>query len=123
MDLRIVDGLTLSPEHRALLRPGEPVRDLHGDLHRLPRYFFQIDTWEHARESFLAPNFSVAELMSVDCREADLLLRAFPHYVPCAVALLARYLQEFRTRVEGPVLVSVNGAYRSPAHRLAEPAN
>jgi hypothetical protein len=39
--------------------------------------------------------------------------------VPCAVSLLARYLEEFRSRVEAPVCVSVNGGYRSPGHARA----
>ena len=30
--------------------------------------------------------------------------------------MLARYLEEFRARVEAPVMVAVNGGYRSPAH-------
>jgi hypothetical protein len=35
------------------------------------------------------------------------------------VAILARYLESLRQRVEAPVFVSVNGGYRSPAHRLS----
>ncbi|MEO6569010.1 MAG: hypothetical protein ABIO94_09640, partial [Opitutaceae bacterium] len=52
-----------------------------------------------------------------DFREAPRLLREFPHFVPCAIAVLARYLEEFRRRADGPVFISVNGGYRSPAHR------
>ena len=89
-----------------------------GRVHRLPRYFYEIGSWKEAQETKLTLHFSLAELITVDSREADLLLREFPHYVPCAIAILARYLESFRQRVEAPVFVSVNGGYRSPAHRL-----
>ena len=117
--MKIVDGLSLSAEHRALLRPGEMVEVADGESHPLPRYFYEVDSWEHAKQTLLTPHFTVSELITVDCREADLLLHTFPHYVPCAVSVLARYLEEFRQRVEAPVYVSVNGGYRSPAHRLS----
>ena len=117
--MKIVDGLSLSAEHRALLRPGEMVEVADGEFHPLPRYFYEVDSWEHAKQTLLTPHFTVSELITVDCREADLLLHTFPHYVPCAVSVLARYLEEFRQRVEAPVYISVNGGYRSPAHRLS----
>lgn len=117
--MKVVDGLTLSAEHRALLRPGEMLDVDAGETHRLPRFFYEIESWQHAKEAKLTPHFSVSELITVDCREADLLLHSFPHYVPCAVIVLARYLEDFRQRVEAPVCVAVNGGYRSPAHRLA----
>jgi hypothetical protein len=31
---------------------------------------------------------------------------------------LARFLEDFRREVDGPVFVSANGAYRSPAHQI-----
>lgn len=114
--LKVVDGLTLSVDHRALLRPGESVQDEHGRTHALPRYFYEIKTWKEANELQLTTRFTFAELLSVDCREADLLLNTFPHYIPCAVAILARYLQVFRERAEAPVSIATNGGYRSPAH-------
>ncbi len=117
-DLEVVDGLTLSEEHRALLRPGEPVADENGKIHHLPRFFYSVPSWAAAREIRCAPHFKLAELMSVDCREAPLLLDKFPHYVPCAVALLAGYLEAFRRAADATVFVSVNGGYRSPAHQL-----
>ena len=52
--------------------------------------------------------------MLVDCREARLLLSQFPHYVQCAILLLARFLEDFRREVDAPVFVSANGGYRSP---------
>jgi hypothetical protein len=117
--MKIVDGLTLSAEYQTLLRPGEMVAVAEGESHPLPRFFYEIDSWEHAKQTLLTPHFTLSELITVDCHEADLLLHTFPHYVPCAVAVLARYLEELRQRVEAPVYVAVNGGYRSPAHRLS----
>lgn len=119
--LPIVDGLKLSEEYRALLKPGEIVRDGNQPAHRLPRYFYAVESWQQARETKLTVHFTLSELMSVDCREAPLLLREFPHYVPCTISILARYLETFRERVEAPVCVRVNGGYRSPAHRFSAP--
>jgi hypothetical protein len=116
-ELRAVDGLTLSPEHRAALRPGEAVTDQNGKLHHLPRFFFEVPSWEEAHSFRVASHFALSELVTVDSREAELLLRTFPHYVPCAILALARYLEDFRREVDGPVFISANGGYRSPAHR------
>jgi hypothetical protein len=115
---RAIDGLRLRAEHRTLLRPGESESDSHGNIHRLPRFFYEVASWKEAHEIRLAPHFKLAELMTVDCREAEPLLREFPHYVPCAIVLLARFLEDFRREVDAPVFVSANGGYRSPTHRL-----
>ena len=114
---RAIDGLKLPAEQRALLRPGESESDSHGNVHYLPRFFYEVASWQEAHEIRLAPHFKLAELMTVDCREAELLLREFPHYVPCAIVLLARLLEDFRREVDAPVFVSANGGYRSPAHQ------
>ena len=114
-ELRPIDGLSLSVEYRALLRPGEAESDWAGTVHSLPRFFYEIGSWQDAQAIRLAPHFTLAELMLVDCREAELLLRHFPHYVPCAVILLAAFLEDFRREVGAPVFISANGAYRSPA--------
>lgn len=114
--LKIVDGLALRRERRELLRPGEAMKDAAGHTHFLPRFFYEIESWKQAKELQLTPRFTFAELMTVDCREADLLLNTFPHYVPCAVSVLARYLQAFREKVEAPVFIATNGGYRSPSH-------
>jgi hypothetical protein len=119
-ELRPVDGLNLSAEYRALLRPGEAESDSAGNVHHLPRFFYEIGSWQDAREIRLAPHFTLAELMLVDCREAELLLRQFPHYVPCAVTLLATFLENFRREVDASVFISANGGYRSPAHQIGE---
>ena len=116
-ELRAVDGLTLSPAHREALRPGEPVADENGIVHHLPRFFFAVPSWEEAHSLQVASHFKLSELMTVDSREADLLLRTFPHYVPCAILALARYLEDLRREVDAPVFIMANGGYRSPAHR------
>ena len=116
--LRAVDGLNLPAEYRPLLRPGEAETDSRGNMHRLPRFFYEIDSWQQAREIRFAPHFTLAELMLVDCREADLLLSQFPHYVPCAIILVATFLEYFRRQVDAPVFISANGGYRSPAHQI-----
>ena len=56
--------------------------------------------------------------MLVDCREARVLLNQFPHYVPCGILLLARFLEDFRREVDTPVFISANGGYRSPTHQI-----
>jgi hypothetical protein len=116
--LKAVDGLALSAEHRAALRPGEAVTDEKGNVHHLPRFFFEVPSWEEAHALKIASHFALSELITVDSREAELLLRTFPHYVPCAILALARYLEDFRREVDAPVFVSANGGYRSPSHRI-----
>ena len=116
--LRPIDGLRLAEEYRALLRPGEKEVGADGNIRHLPRFFYEIAGWEQAHDIRLAPHFTLAELMLVDCREAKLLLAQFPHYVPCAIVLLARLLEDFRHEVDAPVFISANGGYRSPAHQI-----
>ena len=115
-ELEVIDGLRLADEYRTLLRPAEPVMDENGNVHHLPRFFFELPSWPKAHETRVAPHFKLSELMTVDGKEADLLLRTFPHYVPCAVLLLARYLEDLRREADAVVFVSANGGYRSPAH-------
>jgi hypothetical protein len=117
-ELRSIDGLNLSAEYRTLLRPGEAESDLYGNVHHLPRFFYEVGSWQDAHRIRPAPHFTLAELMLVDCREAELLLRHFPHYVPCAVTLLAMFLEDFRREVGAPIFISANGGYRSPAHKI-----
>jgi hypothetical protein len=111
-DLEIVDGLSLSEKYRALLLPNELL-----DGHPLPRFFYSVSSWPEAHQVRVAEHFKLAELMTVDCREAELLLQTFPHYVPCAIGLLAGFLEGFRRAADAPVFVSANGGYRSPAHQ------
>lgn len=113
--LPVIDALELDRELRQLLLP----EDAFPGAPPLPRYFYQVDSWEQAKSHKLTAHFTLAELMTVDCREAPRLLREFPHYVPCTISVLARYLEEFRARVEAPVFISANGGYRSPSHQLS----
>ena len=122
-DLPVVDGLRLPGEVRALLRPDELLADRAGRQHRLPRFFYEVRSWSQAKEVNLTPHVRLSELLVVDSREAPRLLEEFPHYVPCAVSLLARVLEDLRARVGAPVFVAANGGYRSPAHRLNTHAN
>lgn len=117
LDLRVVDGLRLPSELRHVLQPGGELRDSHGFLRTLPRFFYEVPSWGHAQEAQLTPNFAVWEFIHTDIREAEP-LRTFPRYVPCAVTLLALALQRFRDAVGSFVHISANGGYRSPRHAL-----
>ncbi len=112
-----VDGLRLEGALVTLLKPAEAVSDDLGNIHFLPRFFYEVPSWEEAKKARISEHFTFAELMSVDCREARPLLDSFPHYVPCAICVLGRYLEAFRQKVEAPVFISVNGGYRSSAHK------
>lgn len=120
--LRVVDGLELKEPYRSDLRPGELIRDARGRARRLPRYFYEIRSWEEALETQLTPHFGLWELIDVDVREAES-MRTFPRYVPCGIALLATHLEVFREAVGTVVRVAANGGYRSPGHGLAEVAS
>jgi hypothetical protein len=120
-ELQIVAGDTLPQIYRDLLRPGELVTDEEGIRRRLPRFFYEVESWRQAVETMLTPHFALAELMLVDCLEAKDLLRRHPHYVPLAVGVLARYLEDFREKAgDEKVYISSNGGYRSPSHRLTK---
>jgi hypothetical protein len=116
--LKVVDTFDLDDELRALLRPGEMVRDAQGRRHRLPRYFYEVASHEEAMNLRLTPHFGMNEFILVDLKEAQR-LQQFPRYVPCAVRILAFYLEQFRAAVGASVHIAVNGCYRSPSHKLA----
>jgi hypothetical protein len=116
--LKIVDAFDLDPGLRALLRPGELVEGIGGQYHHLPRYFYEIPSHDAAREIRLTPHFGLNEFLLVDLKEAPR-IRAFPRYVPCAIRLVAFYLERLRDAVSAPVHLAVNGGYRSPAHKLS----
>lgn len=122
LPLRLVDGLTLAAPYRAVLRPAEVLHDEEGRARRLPRFFYEIDSWKTAKETQLAPSFSLYEFINTDVRESDVLW-GFPRYIPCAVLLLAAALAVFRQKVGTYVHIAANGAYRSPAHRIARNAS
>jgi len=121
LPLPVVDGLQLAGPYRAALRPGGILRDSDGRGRRLPRFFYEIDSWQTALATPLSPHFMLWELIGVDVREAEL-LRRFPRYVPCAVTLMAAALEPFRAAVGTYVHIAANGGYRSPAHRLSAAA-
>lgn len=120
--LRIVDGTTLPERLRRSLRPGEPVPDAKGVERRLPRYFYEIPTWDRAMEIRLTADFGLWEFIDVDVREEET-LRRFPRYVPLAITLLAGQLQLLRSAIGRVVRISANGGYRSPGHRVSSPAS
>jgi len=116
--LKVVDAFDLDDELRSILRPGEMLRDAQGRRHRLPRYFYEVPSHEEAVDIRLTPHFGLNEFCLVDIKEAAR-LQKFPRYVPCAVRVLAFYLEQFRAAAGASVHVAVNGGYRSPAHKLA----
>lgn len=120
--LKLVDGRELSAAHRAALRPGEQVRDASGRILHLPRYFYEVPTWDVALETELSPHFGAFEFLDVDVREAEP-LRQFPRYLPCAVVAFAAALERFRSAVGGPVRIAANGGYRSASHVLSVPGS
>ena len=118
LPLPVVDGHRLPVPLRDALRPGDELRDRAGVRRRLPRYFYEVDSWNTALQVQVAPNFCLWEFLGVDVREVPP-LRSFPRYVPCAVTALAAHLSVFRQAVGTYVHVAANGGYRSPAHRLS----
>lgn len=119
--LKVVDAFDLDDELRSILKPGEMVKDAQGRRHRLPRYFYEIPTHELALQTRLTAHFGLNELMLNDLKESPR-LQQFPRYVPCAVRILAFYLEQFRAAAGASVHIAVNGGYRSPSHKLSENA-
>ncbi len=113
--LPIVDAFDLPEPHRLLLRPGELLPTRCGKSHRLPRFFYAVESATVAVNTQITPHFALWEFIEVDLREPAL-LRAYPRYVPCAVTMLAMALEAFRGEVGAPVRIAANGGYRSPAH-------
>lgn len=116
--LKVVDAFDLDDELRSILKPGEMVRDASGRRHRLPRYFYEVPSHEIAMRTRLTPHFGLNEFVLVDLKEAPR-LQEFPRYVPCAVRILAFYLERYREACGASVHIAVNGGYRSPMHKLS----
>jgi hypothetical protein len=116
--LKVVDAFDLDDELRTILKPGEMLKDIHGRRHRLPRYFYEIPTHEFAMANRLTQHFGINEFILVDLKEAPR-LQSYPRYLPCAVRMLAFYLEHFRVAAGASVHIAVNGAYRSPGHKLS----
>ncbi len=113
--LRLVDGRRLERRYRDVLLPGGILHDGAGQARVLPRYFYEVTSWQEARDTYLAPKFSVSEFIHTDVREAPP-LRVFPRYIPCATTLLATALEQIRQAVGTYVYVGANGGYCSPRH-------
>ena len=116
--LTIVDAVRLEKSVRDVLLPGRIVYDSSGRARRLPRYFYEIPSWNHAMKLQLSPNFALWEFIQTDVREAAP-LRGFPRYVPCAITLLSAALEQFREAAGTFVHIAANGGYRSPRHALS----
>lgn len=117
LPLRIVDGRRLEKRYRDALRPGELLSDAQGQAHVLPRYFYEVPSWDTAVRLQLSEHFALWEFIHTDVHEASP-LRTFPRYVPCAITLLALALEQFRAAVRAFVHIAANGGYRSPGHGL-----
>lgn len=117
LPLRIVDGRRLEKKYRDALRPGAMLSDAYGQAHMLPRYFYEVPSWDVAMRLQLSEHFALWEFIHTDVHEAAP-LRTFPRYVPCAITLLALALEQFRDAVRSFVHISANGGYRSPGHGL-----
>jgi hypothetical protein len=116
--LSVVDGIRLEKPLRDTLLPGRIIYDESGHARRLPRYFYEIPSWEQAMNIQLSPNFALWEFIQTDVREAAP-LRGYPRYIPCAITLLAASLERFREAVGTFVHIAANGGYRSPHHALS----
>src|SRR5258708_2922129 len=116
--LKVVDACDLDDELRSLLRPGEMVQDEQGRRHHLPRYFYEVPSQEAAVSIRLTQYFGLNELLLVDLKEAPR-LQQFPCYIPCAVRLLANYLEQFRAAAGARVPLAVNRGDPPPPHKLA----
>jgi hypothetical protein len=115
--LRIVDGLRLDKSLRDVLLPARHIHDEQGVMRRLPRYFYEIESWDEALHLSVSPNFGLWEFIQTDVREAAP-LRAFPRYIPCAITTLALCLEQFREATGTFVHIAANGGYRSPRHAI-----
>jgi hypothetical protein len=122
LPLPIVDGLKLGEAHRRALRPDQCLLDSSGRVRRLPRFFYEVDSWQTAQEIDLTEHFTLWEFLTVDVREVEP-LRTFPRYVPCAVTALAAHLELLREAVGTFVHIAANGGYRSPRHALTTGAS
>lgn len=113
--LKLVDGRVLERRLRDVLLPGGILCDHGGQARVLPRYFYEVVSWEQARDTYLTPHFTVSEFIHTDVREAPP-LRIFPRYIPCATALLALALEQLRHVVGSYIHIGANGGYCSPRH-------
>jgi hypothetical protein len=116
--LRIVDAHRLERSMRDVVQPGGTLSDRSGRAHQLPRFFYEVTSWDEAHSLQLTRHFTLSEFIQNDLHEAAP-LRGFPRYVPCAVTLLALALEHFRNAAGDYVHIAANGGYRSPSHALS----
>lgn len=117
LPLPIVDACAFPAALRDVLRPHQLMADAARRLRRLPRFFYEIDSWQTALDMPVAAHFTLWEFLGVDVREHPR-ARTFPRYVPCAVTVLAAHLEVVRAAVGTYVHIAANGGYRTPAHAL-----
>lgn len=122
LPLPVVDGLDMDARHQRVLCPDQILRDRNGRNRRLPRFFYEVDSWQTAQNIQLTENFALWEFLTVDVREVEP-LRTFPRYIPCAVTALAAHLELLRDATGTFIHISANGGYRSPRHALTEGAS
>ena len=122
LSLPVVDACSLDAGRRTAFRPDQLFSDGRGANHRLPRHFYEVDSWRTALDTRIAEHFTLSELMTVDVREAPE-VRKFPRYVPLAVTLLGAQLEVLRQALGTYVYIAANGGYRSPSHRLSDHAS
>jgi hypothetical protein len=120
--LRIADAYDLPKKQRELLRPWEYAKTRTGYMHRLPRFFYEVPSWETCRDTRLTDHFDLWEFLDVDLQESRE-LHGWPRYVPCAVTLLAAQLELLREELRTYIHISANGGYRTPAHALSTHAS
>lgn len=120
--LRIIDAFELAPEPRKLLRPWEYSQTRAGYSHRLPRFFYEVPSWEVCTRTKLTEHFDLWEFLDVDLHESRE-MHGWPRYVPCAITLIAAQLELLRQEVKTYVHISANGGYRTPAHRFSTHAS
>ena len=68
--LRVVDGRRLEKRYRDALRPGGVLSDSQSQAHRLPRYFYEIPSWDTALTLQLSEHFALWEFIHTDVHEA-----------------------------------------------------
>ncbi len=122
LPLPVVDARALDARHQDVLMPDRMLRDAQGRLRRLPRFFYEVDSWQTAQAVELSEHFSLWEFLTVDVRESEP-LRTFPRYVPCAVTALAAHLELLREAAGTFIHIAANGGYRSPRHALTAGAS
>jgi len=70
LPLRVTDGYRLPRPYRDALLPGGVLCDERGLARHLPRYFYEVPSWEAALDLALAPHFHLWEFIHTDVREA-----------------------------------------------------